>query len=961
MNEENKKFSPLYLIFDILAIFIFLIAFFPIAKVYYQANPPAGLDFYQFPTYVRYLTEHLRIPPMSWKYIWFDGVPTINDYSGLFFYLTIPFAKIWGWVMGSKIFLLLTTYLYFLFAYLFLKEIARSRWFALAATLALMWTTNIYDALFYGGNATYAATQFFSPLVFWLMAKYYHTNKKKLLFLSIFFAGLSYWGHAGTALIFVWVPASIFLLFWVDEKVALISAEKIKNILFYVLISMGIGFLPLYAIVYLVLTIPQTANFSFFQEGVIKFPWALKGLFLSQNLFLLISTIILIALTFVRIRRSDLRRFTPFIFLMIYMLLFEWLYIVGRNPFGGGILPPRTYWFFALVLAGLAAVAWSLVFDNRSTRITLRLTQVLVLIIIFLAPLGTLVELNQRIFKIDFQKMGMVTNWRNYATAQSTLGERVLGNSILLQNWNIDDVLSQKKATKADKDRLKGYLIPTWMDYDELNYRFHTLEVGVNIWWSILFDLPLTHGAYNSAHFESNNYTYWTDMAFHGELTTHWNHPLPIAKNDLLFLIDWRAIRYLLGNEVAVKEGSQYSLGESIGGSSSLVTFLTQDANLVDRQGLEDLPTPQKGGLTYFRLKEDIASPIIKTTSAPTILVIGEPLTAYDNIIRNLAHLNLNSRYLIPVKGPASLGAVSLDDLKNFDVVLLQYYQADANAWKKLEKYVQEGGNLVIETGGEVKESDTKKQSPNEELPAVFPIKQTARGALGKDWNLSYSQDEPLLKDVNSKEFGPLKYENDVWNISYAEPSSIRSWAQAVLKQNNKPFLVAGNFGQGKVIWSGLNLSYHFNQYFSQAEGQLFKNILSSMIDLKDEGTLDFKMERPQPEKVIIEGSNFRGAVLKENNYGGWSAELLSPYKKKLKVYNAGLGYSYIQLPKDVTGPAKIEFRYRGTLFNWFFFILAVIISLWLLVKSIVPDRRLAILGKIDLKEKIMNWWHKDD
>lgn len=986
MIKTERKFSVKNIIFDFLVVVVLLAIFYPIAKWYYQAQPPLGMDFYQFPTYVRYLSEHLSVPAMSWKYIWFDGVPTINDYACLFFYIAMPFVKIWGLIAGSKIFLLLATFLYFPFTYLFLKEIAKSRLFALAATIALMWATNLYGPLMYGGNATYAATQFFLPLVFWLIVKYCYTSKKKFLFLIFFFAGLSFWGHAGTALIFIWIPSLIFLFFWWDEKVNFINLKKIKDVIFYVFFSMGIGFLALYAISYLVLTIPKAANFSFFQEGEIKNLGALKGLFFSQNIFLLISVIILIILVVVGVRLKNLRRFAPFIVLTLYISFFEFLYIIGRNPFAGGILPARTYWFFALVLAGLAALAWDLFFyQNKSSKpiskrekITSRTIQILVIIILFLSPLCTLVDLNHRIFKVTPEEIGLTTNFRDYyAAVQSTLGEKLLGDSISLENLNVDDMLAKKNITQGDKDKLKGYLIPTWMNTDELNYRFHTLEVGVNIWWSILYDLPLTHGAYNSAHFESNNYAYWTDMAFHGELFTHWNHPLATAKNDLLFLIDWRAIRYLLGNEVEVKEGSKYSLGESISGPSSLATYLTQDLNLVDRRGLEDVPISQKeinnedskGQLIYFRIKDDVVSPIAKTTNAPTILVIGEPKTAYENIIRNLAHLNLNSRYVIPVKGSVSLDAVSLDDLKKFNIVYLQYYKASNKGWQKLEKYVQEGGSLIVDTGSDVKESDTKKHNISGELPAVFPVKQTARGALGQDWNLSYSPEEPLLKDVNVQEFGSLKYEGGSWNISYTDSSSIRSWAHVILNQNDKPFLVAGQLGQGKVIWSGLNLSYHFNQYFSQAEGQLFKNILGSMINLKDEGILTFNFQRPNPEKIIIEGNGFHGAVLKENNYGGWSAELVYPYKKKLKVFNAGLDYVYFQLPDDVKGSAKIELHYSGTLFNWFFFVLAVIISLWLIIKSIIAGHRFIFLEKINLfgfikkrlKKRITTWWDKEE
>ncbi len=970
MTKKKSKFSFIGLLFDCLNIAILLAAFYPIARWYYQAQPPMGVDFYQFPTYVRYLSQYLTMPPMSWKYIWFGGTATITDYAWLFFYLAMPFAKIWGWVMGSKIFALVTAFLYFLFSYFLLKLLAKNRCLALAVSIALMWTSNFFRPFWFGGNVTYGATQFFLPLIIWLMAKYYLSREKKFFFLSVLFGGLSYWGHAGTALIFIWMPALLFLFFWWDDRNKLISVKKIKDAVFYILASMAIGFLLLYGIAYKVLTIPKAADFSFFEKGGTNFPWALKGLLLSQNIFLLIGAIILIVLFMVKVKLKHWRELTPFIILGLYISFFEALYLTGRNPFGGGILPPRTYWFFAFVVAGLIGLSWRLIFKTgkKAKPISSRLLQILIPIIIFLAPLDSIIDFNYRIFETEPETIGLTTNFHNCGLVQSSLGTSLLGDSILLEKLNVNDVLIKKNITEADKEKLKGYLIPEWMDYDDINYRFHTLEVGVNIWWSILFDLPITHGAYDSTHYETNNYAYWTDMAFHGELVTNWDHPLVVAKNDLLFLIDWQAIRYLLGNEVEIREGEDYLFSKSIGESSSLADYLIQDPTLIDRQGLKDEPTESKGRLNYFRIKEEAVSPIIKTTKVPTMLVLGEPRTAYENIIRNLAHLNLNSRYVIPVKGPSSLDKVSLADLKDFDLVFLQYYQASQQAWKKLEKYVQEGGNLIIETGGDVKESDSTKQDVNWELPAVFPVKQTTRGPLGQTWDLSFLATEPLLKNVYTQTFGALKYEDDTWNISYSEPSLIKEWAQAVLNQSGKPFLVSGELGQGKVIWSGLNLSYHYNHYFSQAEGQLIKNILASMIELKDEGILDFKVERPRPEQVIIEASDFKGAVFKENNYGGWSAKLISPYKKKLKIYNAGLGHFYVPLPKDVIGPAKIELNYRGTLFNWFFFILAIIVCLWLIKKSITDGRKSSFLGKINIfnsikkavKEKTAVWWEQE-
>lgn len=972
MKNQHEKINLIWnLCLDISIGIVLAAALFPMAKWFYQANPPMGLDFYQFPSYVRYVSDHLTLPVLSWKNIWFDGVPLITDYSCLFFYLTIPFTKIWGLIAGSKILLLFSAYLYFWFSFLFLKELSKSRWFALAATIGLIWTTNYYSPMVSGGNVTYAATQFFLSLCLWLAVKYFQTKKGKYFTLLTLVAGLSYWGHAGTALIFIWVPVFLLLLFWWDEDHAFFSLKKIKSLLSFSFLSMAIGFLPLYAIAYLVITIPKAADFNFFQEGGLVHLEAIKGLFLTQNIFFFLGAVILFILAGFYVKQNRERRFVPLLALVFYILVFEWFYVIGRNPFAGGIMPPRTYWFLTISMAGLAALSWQ-VFLRQPLK-TSKILAVLILIIFFLSPLCPSIDLNFKLFDKNLSDVGVSTNFRDYAPAQNTLVKSVVENTLQPGEINLDKLLTQKKILPNDLEKLKGLVIPQWFDFNDQQYRFHTLEVGVNIWWSVLFNMPITHGSYNSAHLNSNNYAYWTDAIFHGEMTTRWNQPVAIAKNDLLFLADWRSIRYLLGKEIEVKDGSQYSLGGSIADPSLLATYLTRDPNLVDRRGFEDKPVAENqpatgANLEYFRLKKEIVSPIVKTTNAPSILVVGNPLTAYENFIRNLAHLNLNSRFIIPIQGPKSLEKLSLTDLKKYEIVFMQYYQSNPQSWETLNKYVQEGGNLIIETGGDVLESNSFKNKLNK-LPAVFPLEQTTRGSLGQTWNLTSRPDDPLVKEMSLKDFGLLKYNNDSWNISYSEPSKIKVWAHPVLSQNNKPFVVAGKLGKGQVVWSGLNLTYHYNQYFSQSEGQLLRNILSSMVNLEDEGTLNFQVQRPAPEKIIISGNNFKGAVLKENNYGGWSAKLVSPYKSDLKVENAGLGYAYTRLPEDVKGQAMVEFNYHGTFFNWFFFILAVVTFLGLMIKAILPNKTKNGTEELNLRDKIkgkvgsklLGWWQADN
>ena len=88
--------------------------------------------------------------------------------------------------------------------------------------------------------------------------------------------------------------------------------------------------------------------------------------------------------------------------------------------------------------------------------------------------------------------------------------------------------------------------------------------------------------------------------------------------------------------------------------------------------------------------------------------------------------------------------------------------------------------------------------------------------------------------------------------------------------------MVESKLGKGKIIWSGLNLSYRplYYQETALAETQLLREILGELVSL-DQRRIDFAFSRPRPERVILTFTGGHGALLKENNYGGWVVKLL--------------------------------------------------------------------------------------
>jgi len=53
MKNESRINLKNYL-FDFIAGIVIVLLLYPIAKWFYQADPPMGVDFYQFPSYIRH-------------------------------------------------------------------------------------------------------------------------------------------------------------------------------------------------------------------------------------------------------------------------------------------------------------------------------------------------------------------------------------------------------------------------------------------------------------------------------------------------------------------------------------------------------------------------------------------------------------------------------------------------------------------------------------------------------------------------------------------------------------------------------------------------------------------------------------------------------------------------------------------------------------------------------------------
>ena len=229
-----------------------------------------------------------------------------------------------------------------------------------------------------------------------------------------------------------------------------------------------------------------------------------------------------------------------------------------------------------------------------------------------------------------------------------------------------------------------------------------------------------------------------------------------------LYYLDWYSIKYLEGGRLSKSpnKGPSRYLKDSIDKTEEVVAkgaYILYATKSGKPEVWEDVPQT----LNYYKFKDEIISPIISGTNAKTALCICS-WPAYESLLKVLSINNINSRRLITTYlEDAKIDSLSSRDLKNFDIVILTDYKYKNRnkAFNLLKRYIEDGGAVLIDTGGEVRESKA------ENLPEIFPFGALTRKGLGKAWELSNLSSE-LVKDVNVENFSPLIFDKFEWNFS---------------------------------------------------------------------------------------------------------------------------------------------------------------------------------------------------
>lgn len=948
----------------------------PVANWYLSKIPIVGVDFYNSVTYATALFKNLTLPVNSFVDSWWAGYPLYKVFTSLHWFAMIPFVEFLGMVKGVQLYVIVALYLLVVSCYLFYFQLTKSRVLSVLVAFFVLFSVNIYGAAIWGGSLPFFATQFFLPLILLLVDKFITTNENRWLMAAILIAGIGFMSHPMPIFLFAF-PCVTFLLFFglrsKDRKILANIFWRIKYIFIFALGSLLVS-LPAsherllftlnsfirggWTVFFAFVTPPATdvsqgapaANQSQIVSDISKFYHGLvRNLYTDTNIWLfllfLVGTVLLIVtVIFVR-KKAPILRVLPYVLIAGFVILHTVL-----NAYGFNFLPQgwyREFWAFPIVLGALVAVMWGqffglirekLRFDNLPLRFTFANLPFLVLAIIF-SMIGYLFFTT----KVD--------------AVIATLDTKSEISSAHPQALSI-------RTSEEDLEDLKATLLPDFVDPNDKNKRLYNADALVNIWWSSFYDLPLVKGYIDPPLGTSQRGGFfWVDIALGNDsIVRDFKVDEETAFNDALFLIDWYGIYYY--------EGGRFGVEASVPPSSYLLKngVFETEATTETRGALIKWQTPSGKPelnldipqfLRFFKVKDELTSPILYASNAPAILVFSDE-PGYENFTRAIGATNLNSRYLIPVNAGRYIDDLKTSDFEHFDAVVLSNYayHNKKKAFDLLSKFAQAGGKIFIDTGAE------SRESTGEKLPELLPIKSASRGGYGREWEFEVVEDA-ITEGVNFENFGPPIFGESEWKISTTR-EEVRDGAKVLLKHKGLPILANYPLGSGNIIWSGMNLLYHINQYHSRDESLLFANIIKQLVKIEKHELVNSQVKWHKPEKVAIQSeAGARGVLFKEQSYPGWRAQLIADDGRRLPIFRTGPTYpGFMYVPLSANEAFKLEFSYGGELFAYLIYGTSAILIL-LLLDSVLTDgfllvKRIHIFKNLTDK-KISTWWEKED
>jgi hypothetical protein len=429
------------------------------------------------------------------------------------------------------------------------------------------------------------------------------------------------------------------------------------------------------------------------------------------------------------------------------------------------------------------------------------------------------------------------------------------------------------------------------------------------------------------------------------------------------------------------EQGSPTSLNEFAGWLGIKYVFLHPEMDPMEKYreaGWEKVPNQEEREVWQFPEAQELAT----LSQRPTVLVIGSSKrAAYNETFRVASEGAISYKDVFLVEGEENIDSYNLEQLKQFDLLFLHgySYKNKKNAWRLLEAYVKEGGSLFIDTGWQFVSKDWgdkgKENKKYEiDLPEPAPVAKTIWDNVGTDWHNTSFEDE--FSEIDISEFGPPKWQEDPWGMSLAKKEDQRDGSKIIFGINDNILVASREYGEGRVVWSGLNLISHIGTYDYEAEEiELLQNLVSWLLNDGTKGEFSVSVEREHPDKVefLFEDQIDSSSLFWRDVYHpDWQATLVNGGdKKELKIYRAGPGFMLMVLP-EIKADSRIILEYKSNRLVILARVISVatfILLLGLLLEGFLLggrfSRRFAGLFQGKLSEKVkqvkMQWVEEEE
>ncbi|MHB8687635.1 MAG: hypothetical protein ACYDB4_10625 [Candidatus Dormibacteraceae bacterium] len=416
------------------------------------------------------------------------------------------------------------------------------------------------------------------------------------------------------------------------------------------------------------------------------------------------------------------------------------------------------------------------------------------------------------------------------------------------------------------------------IDATDANFRVASPSDNLSIWLNGVYDVPQTRGYAAGPQIPNPDWQFWLD-------STAWN--ANASESQRRFLFDWYAVRWI------------YVPAPYMPSTAGVVSKLAANPELY----AAGPSTPGGPSLTFSYLH---AAPIAVASTAPVILVIGQREN-YHLVFRDLSYSDFDTSRAIPVEGSAYVDDYSAQDLAQFDEIVIYGGLAhdSARASALLNGYVRSGGGLVVESSG-------SSLAAGADLKEPLPVTGTTDHAVDGDWQFK-TVSSPVTDGIDFSSFSPARYNGGPWTVSGA--TGVRGWAQTVVWSGAESVVAVGQLGQGRVVWSGLNLPFHVDSYANAEESRFLTTAMAwatrptSPVNASGSAHLD----GPQQMTISL-GSGARGALFKESWFDRWHAYVNG---REAPIFRAGPGFMYVLLPRATRLPATIQWRYERSVADW--------------------------------------------